>query len=167
MRPFAAPMGLALVLSLFLFACGGRSEPTTTPAATPTPIPALPGIPPGLPAGVPTAVGARAPGQVRTLPNDLLYQQDCYRLGTADAAQDQAAAATMNHASPDTNTADIGFILTGFGPQGQGLVGMPTTVQWTESGVIKAEVTVMGGPNQLPCGKAYVDGYRGAPFQSR
>ncbi len=73
----------------------------------------------------------------------------------------------MEHSSPDTNPADTGFLLTGFGPQGEGLVGMPTTVAWTESGVIKVEVTVMGGPDQLPCGEAYVDGYRGVPFQPR
>ena len=163
MRPFAASVGLALVLSLLVSACGGRSEPMTTPAPTATPTPVVRGIP----AVIPTAGGPRLPAQVRTLPQDLLDQQACYQLGTADAAQDSSAGATMEYTSPDTNPADTGFILTGFGPQGQGLVGMPTTVSWTESGVIKVEVTVMGGPNQLPCGKAYVDGYRGAPFQSR
>ncbi len=140
MRPFAASVGLALVLSLLVSACGGRGEPAATPAATATPIPAVKAIP----AGVPTPVGARAPGQVRTVPQDLRDQQACYRLGTADAAQDQSAGATMEHSSPDTNTADTGFLLTGFGPRGEGLVGMPTTVAWTESGVIKVEVTVSG-----------------------
>lgn len=161
MRPFAASLGLALVLALIAPACGGRSEPTATPAATATPTPVLKGIP----AAIPTAGGPRNPAQARTLPQGLLDQQACYQLGATDAAQDQSAGATMEYTSPEP--VDTGWVLTGFGPQGEGLVGMPTTVAWTESGVIKVEVTVMGGPNQLPCGKAYVDGYRGAPFQSR
>jgi len=132
MRLFRAPMGLALAVFLVASACGGQDKPTPTPVAKATPIP--------------TVVGARTPGQVRTL-------------------QDQSAGATEEHASPYADV-DTGFLISGFGPQGEGLAGMPTSVAWVELGVVKVEVVVMGGPSQLPCGKAYTDGYRGVPFQS-
>ena len=149
MRLFRAPMGLGLAVFLVASACGGGGEPTPTPVAKATPIP--------------TVVGARTPGQVRTLPRDLLDQEMCHELGKADAAQDQSAGATEEHASP--YSVDTGFLISGYGPQGEGLKGMPTNVAWVESGVVKVEVIVMGGPDQLPCGKAYVDGYMGVPFQ--
>jgi len=151
MRLFAAPMWLGLALFLVASACGGRGEPAPTPVAKATPIP--------------TVVGARTPGQVRTLPRDLLDQEACYELGKADAAQDQSAGATEEHASQFADV-DTGFLISGFGPKGEGLVGKPTSVAWVESGVVKVEVVEMGGPDQLPCGKAYTDGYRGVPFQS-
>ena len=160
MRLFRAPMGLALALFLVASACGGQGEPTPTPVAKATPIPTLKASP----AAAPTVVGARTPGQVRTLPRDLLDQEACYELGKADAAQDQSAGATEEHASP--YSVGTGFLISGFGPQGQGLAGKPTSVAWVESGVVKVEVVEMGGPDQLPCAKAYTDGYSGVPFQS-
>jgi hypothetical protein len=73
----------------------------------------------------------------------------------------------MDHASPYAT--GTGFIVSGFGPIGQGLErqDLPSAIAWVESGVVKAEVVVAGGSAQLPCGKAYTDGYIGAPFQSR
>jgi len=150
MRLFRAPMGLALAVFLVASACGGRGEPTPTPVAKATPIP--------------TVVGVRTPGQVRTLPEDLIFQEACYELGKADAAQDQSAGATEEHASPYADV-DTGFLISGFGNQGEGMVGMPTSVAWVESGVVKVEVVEMGGASQLPCAKAYIDGYMGVPFQ--
>ena len=93
-----------------------------------------------------------------------MAQEACYDLGKADAAQDQSAGATEEHASPYADV-DTGFLISGYGPQGEGLKGMPTNVAWVESGVVKVEVIVMGGPDQLPCAKAYTDGYRGVPFE--
>ena len=151
MRLFRAPMGLALAVFLVASACGGRGEPTPTPVAKATPIP--------------TVAGARTPGQVRTLPEDLLDQEACHELGATDAAQDQSAGATEEHASPYADV-DTGFLISGFGNQGEGMVGMPTSVAWVESGVVKVEVVEMLGAPQLPCAKAYTDGYRGVPFQS-
>ena len=151
MRLFRAPMGLALAVFLVASACGGRGEPAPTPVGNVT--------------SIPTVVGARTPGQVRTLPRDLLDQEACYEMGAADAAQDQAAGATEERASPDA--VGVGFVISGFGKRGEGLVGMPTNVAWAEPGVFKVEVVVMGGADQLPCGKAYTDGYRGVPFELR
>jgi hypothetical protein len=108
--------------------------------------------------------GARTPGQVRTLPEDLIFQEACYELGKADAAQDQSAGATEEHASPYADV-DTGFLISGFGNEGEGLEGMPTSVAWVELGVVKVEVVEMGGAPQLPCAKAYTDGYMGVPFQ--
>jgi len=150
MRLFRAPMGLALSVFLVASACGGQGKPTPTPVAKATPIP--------------TVVGARTPGQVRTLPEDLVAQEGCYELGKADAAQDQSAGATEEHASPYADV-DTGFLISGYGNQGEGMVGKPTSVAWVESGVVKVEVVEMGGSYQLPCAKAYTDGYRGVPFQ--
>jgi hypothetical protein len=161
MRLFAAPMGLALALVLVASACGGRGESTPTPVAKATPIPTLKASP----AAAPTGVGGRTPGQVRTLPEGLVAQEACYELGKADAAQDQSAGATEEHASPYTDVG-TGFLISGFGAQGQGLVGKPTSVAWVESGVVKVEVVEMEGASQLPCAKAYADGYMGVPFQS-
>jgi hypothetical protein len=143
-------MGLALSVFLVASACGGQGKPTPTPVAKATPIP--------------TVVGARTPGQVRTLPEDLVAQEGCYELGKADAAQDQSAGATEEHASPYADV-DTGFLISGYGNQGEGMVGKPTSVAWVESGVVKVEVVEMGGSYQLPCAKAYTDGYRGVPFQ--
>jgi hypothetical protein len=94
-----------------------------------------------------------------------MAQEGCYELGKADAAQDQSAGATEEHASQFAD-GDTGFLISGFGPKGEGLVGKPTSVAWVESGVVKVEVVEMGGPDQLPCAKAYTDGYRGVPFVS-
>src|SRR4030042_5089932 len=149
MRLFRAPVGLPLAVSLVAAACGGQGDPAPTPVGNAT--------------SMPTVVGARTPGQVRTLPQDLLDQEACYQLGTADSAQDQSAGATEERASP--YDVDTGFLISGYGPQGEGMVGKPTNVAWVESGVVKVEVIVMGGPDQLPCGKAYTDGYRGSPFE--
>ena len=160
MRLFRAPMGLALAVFLVASACGGRGEPAPTPVAKATPIPTGKASP----AAAPTGVEGRTPGQVRTLPEGLVAQEACYELGKADAAQDQSAGATEEHASP--YTADTGFLISGFGNQGEGMVGKPTSVAWVESGVVKVEVVEMGGASQLPCAKAYTDGYRGLPFGS-
>ena len=143
-------MGLALAVFLVASACGGRGESTPTPVAKATPIP--------------TAAQARAPGQVRTLPEGLVAQEACYEMGKEDAAQDRSAGATQEHAI--TYTVDTGFLISGFGNKGEGLVGMPTSVAWVESGVVKVEVVEMGGASQIPCAKAYTDGYRGLPFGS-
>jgi hypothetical protein len=94
-----------------------------------------------------------------------MLQEGCYELGKADAAQDQSASVTEEHASPFADV-DTGFLISGYGPQGQGLVGKPTSVAWVESRVVKVEVVEMGGPDQLPCAKAYIDGYMGVPFVS-
>jgi hypothetical protein len=150
MRLFRAQMGLAVVVVLVASACGGQGERAPTPVGNATPIP--------------TVAGARTPGQVRTLPEDLLDQEACYQLGAADAAQDQAAGATEERASQYADV-DTGFLISGYGPQGEGLKGKPTNVAWVESAVVKVEVIVMGGPDQLPCGKAYTTGYMGFPFQ--
>jgi len=93
-----------------------------------------------------------------------MAQEACYELGKADAAQDQSAGVTEEHAS--SQATGTGFLITGYGPQGQGKVGMPTSVAWVEPGVVKVEVVEMGGPDQLPCAKAYIDGYMGVPFVS-
>jgi hypothetical protein len=108
--------------------------------------------------------GTRGAGQVRALAKNLVDQRQCYQLGEADAAQDQSAGATMNLATAEGS--DTGFLINGFGQTGQGIEGMPTTIAWVDSGIIKAEVVVMGGPLQVPCGKAYADGYAGYEFQS-
>jgi hypothetical protein len=150
MRLFRAQMGLAVVVVLVASACGGQGEPAPTPVGNAT--------------SIPTASETRTPGQVRTLPQDLLDQETCYQLGTADAAQDQSASATEEHASPLADV-DTGFLISGYGPKDEGLKGMPTNVAWVESGVVKVEIIVMGGPDQLPCGKAYTDGYGGFAFQ--
>jgi hypothetical protein len=160
MRLFRAPMGIALAVFLVASACGGQGEPTPTPVAKATPIPTLKASP----AAAPTAAQARTPGQVRTLPEDLMLQEGCYELGKADAAQDQSAGATEEHASAQAT--GTGFLISGYGPQGQGKVGMPTSVAWVEPGVVKVEVIEMGGASQIPCAKAYTDGYRGLPFGS-
>jgi hypothetical protein len=94
----------------------------------------------------------------------MLAQEACYELGKADAAQDQSAGASQEHASPYADV-DTGFLISGFGTKGEGMVGMPTSVAWVESGVVKVEVVEVGGSYQLPCAKAYTDGYRGVPFQ--
>ena len=150
MRLFRAPMGLALAVFLVASACGGQGEPKPTPVAKATPIP--------------TAAQARTPGQVRTLPEGLVAQEACYELGKSDAAQDQSAGVTEEHAS--SQATGTGFLITGYGPQGAGTVGLPTSVAWVEPGVVKVEVVEMGGPDQLPCAKAYIDGYMGVPFVS-
>ena len=93
-----------------------------------------------------------------------MMQEGCYELGKADAAQDQSAGATEEHASQFADV-DTGFLISGYGNQGEGMVGMPTSVAWVESGVVKVEVVEMGGSYQLPCAKAYTDGYRGVPFE--
>lgn len=160
MRLSRAPMGLALAMFLVASACGGRGEPTPTPEAKATPIPTRQGSPAATPAGV----GARAPGEVRTLPDNLFDEEACNQLGMADAAQDQSAGVTEEHASPVTDV-DTGFLISGFGPQGRGMAGKPTSVAWVESGVVKVEVVEMGGPDQLPCAKEYAAGYMGVPFQ--
>ena len=72
----------------------------------------------------------------------------------------------MDHASTDVSATDTGFLVSGYGPKDQGVKGLPTTIAWVESGVIKVEVSALGGPAQLPCGKAYTDGYMGFAFQS-
>ena len=92
-----------------------------------------------------------------------MLQEGCYELGKADAAQDQSAGATEEHASAQAQ--GTGFLLSGYGPQGAGTVGLPTSVAWVEPGVVKVEVVEMGGPSQLPCAKAYIDGYMGVPFE--
>jgi len=141
MRPFLASAGIAIALALMASACGGGGATRTTPVATATLIPTGKATPVATTA---TPVGARAPGQVRTLPNDLLDQQACYQLGGGDAAQDRSAGATMDHAG--ANATDTGFLISGFGAKGQGLQELPTTIAWVESGVIKVEVNVLGGP---------------------
>jgi hypothetical protein len=161
MRLFRAPMWLALAVFLVASACGGRGEPTPTPVAIATPIPTQKGSP----AANPTVVAARAPGEVRTLPDNLVDEETCNQLGAADAAQDQAAGATEEHASPYADV-DTGFLISGFGPQGEGMAGKPTSVAWVASGVVKVEVVELGGSLQLPCAKAYAAGYMGVPFQS-
>ena len=93
-----------------------------------------------------------------------MMQEGCYELGKADAAQDQSAGATEEHASQFAGV-DTGFLITGYGNQGEGMVGMPTSVAWVESGVVKVEVIEMGGASQIPCAKAYAAGYMGVPFQ--
>ena len=163
MRPFLASAGIAIALALMASACGGGGATRTTPVATATPIPLGKATPVATTA---TTVGARAPGQVRTLPEDLLDEQTCYQLGGDDAAQDRSAGATMDHASDSVSATDTGFLISGYGPKDQGVKGLPTTIAWVESGVVKVEVTVLGGSPQLPCGKAYTDGYMGFPFQS-
>jgi len=159
MRLFRAPMGLALAVFLVASACGGRGEPAPTPVAKATSIPTLKASP----AAAPTAAQARTPGQVRTLPEGLVAQEACYELGKADAAQDQSAGVTEEHASAQAT--GTGFLLSGFGPQGQGTAGLPTSVAWVEPGVVKVEVVAMGGGSQIPCAKAYTDGYRGLTFE--
>jgi hypothetical protein len=94
----------------------------------------------------------------------MMAQEACYDLGKADAVQDQSAGATEEHASQLADV-DTGFLISGFGNQGEGMVGMPTSVAWVELGVVKVEVVEMGGADQLPCAKAYTDGYLGVPFQ--
>ncbi len=159
MRLSQAPMWLTLAMFLVASACGGQGESTPTPAAKATPLPTQKGSP----IAAPTGVGARAPGQVRTLPEGLVAQETCYALGKADAAQDQSAGVTEEHASAQAT--GTGFLMTGYGPQGQGTAGMPTSVAWVEPGVVKVEVVAMGGGSQIPCAKAYTDGYRGLSFE--
>jgi len=160
MRLFRAPMGLALALFLVASACGGQGEPKPTPVAKATPIPTRKASP----AAAPAVAGARTPGKVRTLPEGLVAQEACYELGKADAAQDQSAGVTEEHASAQAT--GTGFLISGYGPQGAGTVGMPTSVAWVEPGVVKVEVVEMGGASQIPCAKAYTDGYLGVPFGS-
>jgi hypothetical protein len=179
MRPFLASIGIAIALALAASACGGGGAPASTGtassiASSATVVPTLRAIPTAATPGTPdplldvpltTPTGTRTPGQVRTLATDLVYQPSCYQLGGADAGQDSSAGVTMDHPSPyDSGT---GFVISGFGPTGQGLEGKPTTIAWVESNVIKVEVIVLGGPSQLSCGQAYTDGYVGVPFQSR
>ena len=177
------------MLALLASACGGGGATRATPAVTATPILTQKAITPaatvatpsreaaatiaaggpydplkGQPVSVPVPGGPRGAGQVRALAKNLVDQQQCYQLGEADAAQDQSAGATMNLATAEGS--DTGFLISGFGQTGQGTEGMPTTIAWVESGIIKAEVVVIGGSLQVPCGKAYADGYAGYEFQS-
>jgi hypothetical protein len=174
-RPRAAAprnlcVGLLLLAAFVASSCGGgEDEPTPTVTApvavtatqSPTPTSGTPATPPHM--------GARAPGQVRTLPEGMLDQHACYALGEADVAQDRSAGATLERTERQASwrfTGGSGFIFSlDRDPTGDGL---RITVLWTEpEAVVKAEVFVAeaGGPDQVPCAQAYIDGYRGVPFE--
>ncbi|MFN8632269.1 MAG: hypothetical protein U0893_00335 [Chloroflexota bacterium] len=134
---------------------GPELDPPATTANQTPPSPTTPSLP----------IGDRQAGALRALTDDLTDDDTCYKLGQADAAQDQAAGVPLKLA-PVAVPPQF--------PNGRGPVRLSGTsggvfynlIAWVETDrSIKAEASVSGSPQSTRCGLAYLDGYRGAPFK--
>jgi len=112
----------------------------------------------------------RTPGQVRVIATGM-EQYDCYQLGQADAAQDRSAGATLQlppgaplPPSQGSEGSGTGVIWNMYkSPEGE----VREILYWTEDGMLGGAVGEATPGPKNSCGEAYLDGYRGGPFQSR
>jgi len=139
----------------YLANCMPTPAPTGQPPASLPPAPLAP--PPA-----PASAGGRASGEVRQIATPM-DQQACYQLGQADGAQDRSAGATLQlppGVSP-SQPGGTGMVMEIYkSPEGE----VRTIVYWMEAGV-PTIVLGIGGDAKASCGSAYIDGYRGVPFQ--
>lgn len=93
----------------------------------------------------------------------MWVEEECYRLGEVDAAQDRSAGVSVDLGSfwGRFRVGTGAVFSVDMSPEGE----PRAATLWTEPGVVVAGVVLGDRYPQNPCGLAYLDGYRGVPFQ--